>query len=88
MQVTIQENGSAKITGLPVGGYTVTEVTSWSWRYNPDSQEKTVNVQGGQDNTVTFRNERTATKWLSGDNYAVNHVGGIKMPQGTFAGSN
>ena len=86
MQVTVQENGRATIVGLPVGSYTVTEVTSWSWRYNPDSQEETVNVQGGPDNTVTFHNTRTATKWLSGDNYAVNHVGGIKA-QGTFVGA-
>lgn len=86
IKVTVQENGSATIVGLPVGSYTVTEVTSWSWRYNPDSQEETVNVQGGPDNTVTFHNTRTATKWLSGDNYAVNHVGGIKA-QGTFVGA-
>lgn len=87
IKVTVQENGSVTIVGLPVGSYTVTEVTSWSWRYNPDSQEKTVNVQGGPDNTVTFHNTRTAHKWLSGDNYAVNHVTGIKA-QGTFVGSN
>ena len=87
MQVTVQENGRATIVGLPVGSYTVTEVTSWSWRYNPDSQEETVNVQGGPDNTVSFHNTRTATKWLSGDNYAVNHEGCIK-PRGTFVGSN
>lgn len=87
MQVTVQGNGSAKIVGLPVGTYTVTEVTSWSWRYNPDSQEETVNVQGGPDNTVTFHNTRTATKWLSGDSYAVNYVG-CSNARGTFVAGN
>lgn len=83
MQVTVQENNSATIVGLPVGTYTVTEVTSWSWRYIPDLQEKTVNVQDGQDITVTFHNTRNDDKWLSGDSYAVNYVG-CSNAQGTF----
>lgn len=87
MQVTVQGNGSAKIVGLPVGTYTVTEVTSWSWRYTPDRQEKTVNVQGGRDNTVTFHNTRNADKWLSGDSYAVNYVG-CSNARGTFVAGN
>ena len=86
MKVTVQGNNSAKIVGLPVGTYFVTEVTSWSWRYTPDRQEITVDVQGGRDNTVTFHNTRNATKWLSGDSYAVNYKG-CSNAQGTFLGA-
>ncbi len=89
MQVTIQENGSAKITGLPVGSYTVTEDGNWSWRYkvvengNGSATLSAVN----HDAKVTINNDRTATKWLSGDNYAVNYVGCSKA-RGTFVAGN
>ena len=88
MQVTVQENGSATIVGLPVGSYTVSEDGKWSWRYTAVEDGNATLSAASHDATVTITNTRTATKWLSGDNYAVNHVGGIKMPQGTFAGSN
>ena len=90
MQVTVQENGTATIVGLPVGRYTVTEDGHWSWRYEVVEDGNGSATLSAKNPTaeVTITNQRTATKWLSGDNYAVNHVGGIKMPQGTFAGSN
>lgn len=88
IKVTVQENGSAKITGLPVGSYTVSEDGKWSWRYTAVEDGNATLSAVNHDAEVTITNQRTATKWLSGDNYAVNHVGGIKMPQGTFAGSN
>lgn len=77
MYVTVQGNGSVTIKNLKVGKYTVEEVTSWSWRYKPDPAEKTVDVKGGQENKVTFNNTRDNGSWLSGDNYAINRVGGV-----------
>ena len=88
IKVTVQKNGSATIVGLPVGSYTVTEDSKWSWRYTANGNGSATLSAVNHDAEVTITNQRTATKWLSGDNYAVNHVGGIKMPQGTFAGSN
>lgn len=32
-RVSVQGNGQVTITGLPLGTYTVTEDTDWSWRY-------------------------------------------------------
>ena len=89
MQVTVQENGSAKITGLPVGRYTVTEDGHWSWRYEVVEDGNGSATLSAKNPTaeVTITNQRTATKWLSGDNYAVNHVNGIKA-QGTFVAGN
>lgn len=74
MYVTVQGNGSVTIKGLTVGTYTVKEVTSWSWRYEPDKVSKNVEVKGGQPNEVTFNNSRTNGSWLSGDSYAINSV--------------
>ncbi len=87
MQVTVQENGTAKIVGLPVGSYTVTEDGNWSWRYTAQNTGDVTLNAVNHDAEVTITNDRTATKWLSGDNYAVNHVGGIKA-RGTFVAGN
>ena len=85
--VTVQENGSATIVGLPVGSYTVTEDGHWSWRYTANGEGSATLSAASHDAEVTITNTRTATKWLSGDNYAVNHVNGIKA-QGTFVAGN
>lgn len=76
MYVTVQGNGSVTIKGLTVGTYTVKEVTSWSWRYEPDKGSQDVEVKGGQPNEVTFNNSRTNGSWLSGDSFAINRTGG------------
>ena len=87
IKVTVQKNGSATIVGLPVGSYTVTEDSKWSWRYTANGNGSATLSAASHDATVTITNTRTATKWLSGDNYAVNHVNGIKA-QGTFVAGN
>ena len=86
IKVTVQGNGTATIVGLPVGSYTVTEDGDWSWRYTAVEDGNATLSAASHDATVTITNTRTATKWLSGDNYAVNHEGGIK-PRGTFSGA-
>lgn len=70
-QVVIHGNGSVTIKGLKIGTYTVTEVTSWSWRYTPDAKSKEITLQP-TGNNVTFDNTRTKGKWLSGDCVADN----------------
>ena len=73
-QVVIQGNGSVTIQGLPAGEYTVTEDTSWSWRYKPAVNPQTVtagDVENGTA-TVTFSNNRENEKWLDGNAYARN----------------
>lgn len=74
MQVVIEGNGETTIKGLPAGEYTVTEDTSWSWRYEPEEASYTVtanDIKNGEA-TVTFENERTNDKWLNGSAYCKN----------------
>lgn len=71
LTVTVHGNSQTTVCELPVGAYTVEEVTSWSWRYTPDENKKTVNVVAG-GSSVSFKNDRTEDKWLNGDNYSVN----------------
>ncbi len=65
-QVVIKGAGSVTINDLPVGEYTVTEITSWSWRYTPDQASQDVTLGFNADNNeITFSNELTNNKWLS-----------------------
>lgn len=68
-----EKSGSITINDLPIGEYTVTEKTSWSWRYTPDAASKDVNLK--EDNTVEFVNTRAKTLWLNGCAYTENRFG-------------
>ena len=74
LTVTVHGNGKTTITDLPVGKYSVTEMTGWSWRYAPakKAQEITLDVDG---TTLTFANQRAKNKWLDGDSFHVNLFG-------------
>ena len=73
-QVVIPGNGSVTIKGLPAGEYTITEDTSWSWRYEPTTNPQTVTTDKVVNGTatVTFNNTRDNEKWLDGNAYARN----------------
>lgn len=71
-EITVHGNGQTTVTGLPVGEYTVTEITAWSWRYTPDSASQTITITPDGANTLTFANARTGQQWIGGDNYTVN----------------
>lgn len=72
LTVTVCGNGSVKITELPVGAYTVTELTSWSWRYQPETPEVQITLDAAGGNRLTFANSRTQQYWLGGDAYSRN----------------
>ena len=58
------------VADLPVGSYTVTEESDWSWRYQPKNGEQTITLDpDGAKNVLTFENERKDGQWLSGDAY-------------------
>lgn len=68
MEVVITGPGEQTIKNLPVGNYTITEDTSWSWKYTPvDGDEKTLmtsDIEKGAA-TVTFENKNNGTNWLT-----------------------
>ena len=73
LTVTVHGNGKTTITDLPVGRYTVSELTGWSWRYTPYDAKKIDLTAGGL--TLKFANSRTDEQWLNGDNFKVNLFG-------------
>lgn len=76
MQVVITGANKQVIKNLPVGDYTITEDTSWSWKYTPvggsATQElKSDSIQDGAA-TVTFENKNKGTNWLTSLAKAIN----------------
>ncbi len=73
--------GSVTIKGLPVGTYTITENTGWSWRYNLQGAAAPADATGtvvyetgsssatytprGTNNQIIFTNNWVQAKWLS-----------------------
>lgn len=72
-KVVINGAGSATLTGLPVGSYTVTEDTGWSWRYTCDSSTKSTVLSSAKDNdSVTITNKLDDNKYLGDETYVIN----------------
>lgn len=72
-QVVITGNGSATLTGLPVGNYTVTEDTAWSWRYKSDNSKATTTLSSAKDNdSVTITNKLDDNRWLGDETFVIN----------------
>lgn len=66
MDVTITGSGSMTIYDLPLGAYTVTEDTDWSWRYTTDTVSQSANLTIGDLHAeVTFSNEYKENQWLN-----------------------
>ena len=75
LTVTVHGNGKTMITDLPVGHYTVSELTGWSWRYTPDGgAAKEIDLPAG-GLTLEVTNSRNDGQWLNGDNFKVNLFG-------------
>lgn len=72
-KVVINGAGSATLTGLPIGNYTVTEDTGWSWRYTCDSSTKSTVLSSAKDNdSVTITNKLDGNKYLGDETYVIN----------------
>ena len=69
-EVTVVGNGSVTLYELPVGTYTITEKTDWSWRYTPSYDKTQVTLNSGNAaDTITCTNTSKTDKWLN--DYAV-----------------
>lgn len=66
MKVVVHGNGSVTIKDLPIGTYTVTEDTGWSWRYDPEGISKEITLTADGENKVGFSNTRRKLFWLNG----------------------
>lgn len=71
-KVALKAGESVTIKNLTVGEtYTVTEDTSWSWRYNPDKATRSIILEP-TGNEVTVTNTLDNNYWLGASSYAIN----------------
>lgn len=67
--VAVKGGASKTITGLPIGSYTVTEDTQWSWQYDLTSGNnitKELKPSAEEDHaTAEFTNAYKGTNWLT-----------------------
>lgn len=86
MQVVITGTNKQVIKNLPVGDYTITEDTSWSWKYTPVG-DATQELKAGRIRdgvaTVTFKNKNNGTNWLTSLAKAINTWAGGKAQEKT-----
>ena len=71
IKVAVKGNSSVTIRNLKIGSYTVTEGTNWNWRCGTTGGSQSITLQGAQTNEVSFTNNGSNFKWLSGNAYSV-----------------
>lgn len=75
LQVLVPAGGFVTIEHLPVGEYTVTEIESWSWRYDCTDADATMTATITLEDLtaeVTFTNEVIHDYWLDGSDSTMN----------------
>lgn len=87
MEIVITGEGQQTVKSLPMGSYTITEDTSWSWKYTPvgknGAAEPSQNITATRATTVTFENENKGTNWLTSIAKAINTWAGGKAHEKT-----
>lgn len=71
IKVAVKGNSSVTIKNLKIGSYTVTEETNWNWRCGTTGNSQSITLQSAQTNEVSFTNNGSNFKWLSGNAYSV-----------------
>ena len=83
--VAVKGGASKTITGLPIGTYTVTEDTQWSWQYNLTSGNdvtKELKANAAEDYAAAdFTNEYKGTNWLTSIADVINKWGSATQIQ-------
>ena len=68
LTVAVAGGSSVTVTKLPVGSYTVSEMTDWSWRYeNAEAVREITATYGNGTNEIVYDNSRENGKWLDGN---------------------
>ena len=84
-QVVINGAGKAVLTGLPVGTYTITEDTGWSWRYTCDNNSASTTLSARNDNdSLTITNKLADDGWLGNETYVINKCESKTIEKVTF----
>lgn len=76
-EVTIEGNSSQTIYELPIGTYTISENSGWSWRYSANNGISAVLTAQNPTGSITCINTKTDNQWLNGFSEVVRNIFGI-----------
>lgn len=75
-EVTVWGNGTETLVELPVGNYTITENTGWSWRYSASYSGGATLSAATPEGTITCTNAKNNDQWLNGFSEIVRNIFG------------
>lgn len=77
-EVTVWGNGTETLVELPIGTYTISENTGWSWRYPNPTYTTAIELSAAQTSgTITCTNTLKNNYWLNGFSQVVKNIFGI-----------
>ena len=77
-EVTVWGNGTETLVELPIGTYTISENTGWSWRYPNPTYTTAIELSAAQTSgTITCTNKLENNYWLNGFSHVVKNIFGI-----------
>ena len=77
-EVTVWGNRTETLVELPIGTYTISENTGWSWRYTANNGGSAALTAQSPTGSITCTNTKTNDQWLNGFSTVVRNIFGMK----------
>ena len=75
-EVTVWGNGTETLVELPIGTYTISENTGWSWRYSANNGGSAALTAQNPTGSIACTNTKNNNQWLSGFSEVVRNIFG------------
>lgn len=75
-EVTVWGNGTETLVGLPIGTYTISENTGWSWRYSANNGGSAALTAQNPTGSIACTNTKNNNQWLNGFSEVVRNIFG------------
>lgn len=75
-EVTVWGNGAETLVELPIGTYTISENTGWSWRYSANNGGSAALTAQNPTGSITCVNTKNNNQWLNGFSEVVRNIFG------------
>lgn len=74
--VTVWGNGTETLVELPIGTYTISENTGWSWRYSANNGGSAALTAQNPTGSIACTNTKNNNQWLNGFSEVVRNIFG------------
>lgn len=75
-EVTVWGNGTETLVELPIGTYTISENTGWSWRYSANNGGSAALTAQNPSGSIACTNTKNNNQWLNGFSEVVRNIFG------------